>query len=72
MAPGEAESIKMLSAIIKGADITEVYSPSRINGMCADCSLKAGSPLDLTAGWDFSVEEHREAARSRIKKECPA
>ena len=66
------ETLKALAAVIRGADITEVYSPSRINAMCAEYKLRAGSSLDLTSGWDFTLEEHREAARKKISAESPA
>ena len=72
---GEArteESSRRLSAIIRGTNVTQVYSPSGANAMCAEYGLKAGSSVDFTNGWEFNLEEHRGAARSRVKEECPA
>ena len=48
---------------MKGADVTELYSPNRVNAMCADYGLQPGSSLDLTNGWDLSLKGHREGGQ---------
>lgn len=61
----------ILAAVILGADITEVYSPERVNRVAAKFSLAKGSSLDLLAGWDLSKVEQRNACWQRVKKEDP-
>ena len=34
--------------------------------------MKTGMAMDLTTGWDFTIERHREAARQYLKKAKPA
>ena len=65
------ENRKILSAIIRGVDITEIYSPERVVKACLKQNLVPGSSMDLTSGWDFSKKEHREAAVRQISKEKP-
>ena len=52
-------------------DITEVYSPERVNDVARKYGLSPGSSMDLTNGWDFSKKEHRQAAWNNIETEEP-
>ena len=67
----QKENPNILATIMKGADVTEFYSPRRVNAMCADYGLQPGSSPDLTNGWDFKMEEHREEAKRRMREEAP-
>ena len=62
---------KILAAAILGLDITEVYSPERVAKVAQRFGFKAGSPFDLTNGWDFNIEDHRRKAWTKIKEESP-
>ena len=41
---------EIMSSVIIGVDLTEVYSPARVNEVAAKCGLHAGPSLDLTNG----------------------
>ena len=62
---------KILQSVIFSVDITEVFSPVRVNEFAAKFGLTAGSSFDLTNGWDFSLDDHRTKAWGRIKEEKP-
>ena len=46
--------IGMLAMVLKGADITEVFSPERVTKRCSKYGLVAGDSLDLRDGHDLS------------------
>ena len=62
---------------LNGVDITEVYSPERVNAYASEYGLTAGTSMDLTTrdhdgrAWNFDEQEMRERAWERIKKEKP-
>ena len=62
---------RIMASVIFSVDITEVFSPIRVNEFAAKFGLVAGSSFDLTNGWDFSLDEHRTQAWGRIKVEKP-
>ena len=62
---------RILSSVILGVDLTEVYSPVRVAAVAAKFGLRPGSSLDLTNGWNFSKSEHRRRALLKIKEEDP-
>ena len=43
----------IIASVLRGADITEVYSPERVNRFAAKLGLVPGQSLDLTNGLDF-------------------
>ena len=49
----------ILAACLLGIDVTELYSPERVNAVCSEFGLERGSSFDLRTGWDFNLEEHR-------------
>ena len=65
------ENRKILAALIRGVDITEIYSPERVTQACKKQNLVPGSALDLTTGWDFSRKDHRDKAFNVIRYEKP-
>ena len=44
---------RILASVILGVDITEVFSPIRVNQLAAKFGLVPGASLDLTNGWNF-------------------
>ena len=67
----------MLAHILKGHDITELYSPPRVTEMAVRIGLSAGFAMDLTTvddqgrPWDFSQEECRSRAKAAIAASKP-
>ena len=62
---------KILSSILLSVDVTEVYSPERINKLARKFGLVPGASLDLTNGYDFRKPEDRRRAWNEIKKTEP-
>ena len=62
---------KILASVILNVDITEVYSPVRVNRVAAKFGLCAGSSMDLTTGWDFSKESDIRKAWKVVKETRP-
>ena len=52
-------SKNILSACLRGVDITEMYSPERINQVCHEFGLNKGTSFDLRSGWDFDKDADR-------------
>ena len=52
-------------------DVAEVYSPPRVTAMEEKMGLVTGDAMDLTTGWDFTLEQHREAAVKYVKTMRP-
>ena len=61
----------ILPSAILVVDVTEVYSPVRVNAVAARFCLTAGSSMDFTNGWDLSKHEHRAKALKNIQQEEP-
>ena len=45
------EDRRILSSVILGVDITEVFSPARVAQVARKFGLTPGSSMDLTGGW---------------------
>ena len=43
----------IVEKLIMGVDVTEVYSPESGALACRKMGMTAGSPMDLTTGYDF-------------------
>ena len=52
-------------------DITEVYSPKRINAACQRFGLVPGDSMDILTGFDFDKAEGRRKAFTRIQESKP-
>ena len=61
----------MVASILKGIDVTEIYSPARVNQLALKFGLAPGHSLDLTNGWNFAEPEARERAWKLIKQSKP-
>ena len=46
--------LKILSSLLRGVDITEVYSPQRVVEVCHKFNLVKGDSFDLRTGFDLS------------------
>ena len=62
---------KILASVLLSVDITEVYSPTRVNQVAAKFGLTPGSSLDLTNGYDFEKAEDCRKAWRLISKTRP-
>ena len=71
---GEApkkEDQRMLMMVIKGVDLSEVYSPSRFAAMAQRLGFVAGTSMDMKIEWDFSEDVHRRLAIETVRREKP-
>ena len=48
---------RILASLIMSVDITEVYSPERVNKVARKFGLVPGASMDLTNGYDFTKAE---------------
>ena len=51
------EDMTILSAVLRGVDITEVFSPERVTLVCHKYRLTPGESFDLRNGYDLSDKE---------------
>ena len=58
--------LKVLSAIFRGVDITEVYSPQRVVEVCHRYGLIKGDSFDLRTGFDLSDPDVQRRVTRRI------
>ena len=65
------EDLLILSAIVRGVDIMEVYSPPRVTEVCRKYWLEPGESLDLKSGWDLSDRREQQRARALIRSRAP-
>ena len=56
----------MLASVLKGCDITEVFSPERVTRLCNKYGLIAGDSFDLRDGYDLSDEKTQALVINRI------
>ena len=54
------EDLLILSAIVRGVDITEIYSPPRVTEMCRMYWLETGESRDLKSGGTSATEENND------------
>ena len=52
---------------VRSVDVVELFSPPRVTKVAKELGLRAGLAMDLTNGWDFSIEKHKQAAEKYIK-----
>ena len=67
----DSQDLLMLSQIIRGADIVEIYSPERVNRLATKFGLTPGASMDLTNGFDFDKIEDQERAWKSIRESKP-
>ena len=49
--------VAVLAAVLKGVDITEIFSPERVKKLCNQYHLLPGDSFDLRTGYDLSDEK---------------
>ena len=52
----DIDELRIISAILRGVDVTEVFSPERVVEACRKHNLVKGDSLDLRTGYDLSSE----------------
>ena len=67
--PADTDILKTLYQVSNpGIDVAETFSPPRVTTKAAQMGPRVGEAMDLTTGWDFRIESHREKA-TRYKEE---
>ena len=61
----------MLSKIIRGSDIVEKYSPTRVNKFESTFGVNVGVSMDLTNGYDFDDIKDQNRAWKVIRESKP-
>ena len=56
---------------LMSVDVVEAYSLPRVAKVAGQMGLKPGESMDLTTGWDFTLERHRQAAIDYVNKVKP-
>ena len=64
-------AMKLMVKMIRGVDLTEVYSPERIITEARKFGLRTGLAMDLLTGWDFDQKEDRARAEEHQVREKP-
>ena len=67
----ETELIKAIREASQEVDVAEVYSPPRVTKVASKLGLKPGEAMDLTNGWDFRLQRHKDAAFTYIREAKP-
>lgn len=69
--PSTREGLRILSAVLRGVDVMEVYSPPRVVEVCRKYWLEPCEGLDLKTGWDLSKKGEQRRARDLIRPRAP-
>ena len=67
----ESKMIKAIRQAARDVDIAEVYSLKGVTKTADTLGAKPGEAMDLTNGWDFRLERHKEAALKYIREVKP-
>ena len=67
----DTEEMRVLTSMVNGADITEIFSPERVTRMCNKYGLIAGSSYDLRDGYDLSDEKVQSKVLREINAQRP-
>ena len=65
------EDLLILSAILRGVDIMEIYSPPSVTEVCRKYWLGPGESLYLKTGWDRSDRNEQRRARDLVRARAP-
>ena len=55
--------LKAAVLVLKGVDITEIFSPERVVKEAKKYGLSPGLSMDLTNGWDFRIKKRTDNRR---------
>ena len=58
----QGQPTELIETLLK-VDVVEAYSPPRLTLEAKKFGLKPGEAWDLTNGWDFTQQHHREKGR---------
>lgn len=50
--PIDDDEDRIIAALAKGVDVTDIFSPARVATFCAKFGLVPGTSMDLTTGWE--------------------
>ena len=56
------EENNIMYRMLMGVDVTELFSPIRVNAVCCKFGLTAGLSMDLLTGFDFNDSSDRQQA----------
>ena len=62
---------RILASVIMSVDVTEVFSPARVNKLAAKFGLLPVASLGLANGWDFSLAADRNRAWELVTSSVP-
>lgn len=65
------DDLLILSAVLRGVDIMEIFSPPRVTEVCKKYSLELGESLDLKTGCDLSDRGEQRRARQLVRARAP-
>ena len=65
------EEMHTLAKVLRGCDVTELFSPSRVAQVCSNFGSKPGSSFDLRTGWDLSLPSVQRKVIEAINEEDP-
>ena len=73
MKAGDANEVdkKIIASILRGSDLTEVYSPERIVQACRQYDLRPGRSMDIRTGYNFDLAADRKRAVDQINADKP-
>lgn len=69
--PPSEEDLRIAVLVLKGVDVTEVFSPARVTEACQRMCMTAGSAMDLTNGRDLTKQSDRNRAVRQVLIEKP-
>ena len=62
---------RILASLILNVDVTEVFSPERVNRLAGKFGFQAGASMDLTNSWNSNLPERRRRAWREIHRTNP-
>ena len=65
------EDLLISSAIVRGVDIMEIYSPPRVTDVCRKYWLEPGASLDFKSRWDRSDRREQQRAQALVRSRAP-
>ena len=65
------EDMKILSMMLNGVDLTEIYSPERVVKLCEKYGLSGGKSFDLRTGYDLSDPQVQARVVKYLQTEKP-
>ena len=57
--------------MLMSADVTEIFSPERLEAVCKEFGLKPGISMDIKSGYDFDNKKDRDRCWEAIERDKP-